>query len=538
MAEMSLIQLACDYLVVGAGAASIAFIDTLLTEHPTTNIVLVDRNPVPGGHWVNAYGYVRLHQPSLVYGVASRQLEGNWLRLLLGKFTLPWNHRASKDEILEYYAAYIRDKVATGRVRYFPNSQYSFDAREEDDGDGGGERRLHCFSSMDGSRYSVEVGIKLINGVLGECIIPSLSPVDFHVDDGVRVVTPNQIFDVHHRLDVEKTRRYVVLGCGKTAMDTVVYLQREMNVVPNRISWIIPNDVWMLQRGMGSPWSWHEALLEHGNDEREACMSLERRGVFVRLDPDVIPTKFRFPVVGKDELALMRLVTDRIRGGRVTSITRQLDTGRIVVAFGSDRDTWTPDRTIDSADLIFVHCTSPGPFNGNENVDLFASEHQLNLNLLFPPPVPLSMSVLAYLEAARISDSLDMSFARQLFQASKTETLDEQASYTESCETISDNEVLRRLISATDLSQGNAVKPFQIMLNLGMFLAIGNKDPIVVYKFLKQNRLSFLSIPGSKVGVYEAFGLLMEQAETFVLAPNEIRLMKLLRERLRVLEGK
>lgn len=36
---MNSIKLACDYLVVGAGAASMAFIDTLLTQHPSTKIV-------------------------------------------------------------------------------------------------------------------------------------------------------------------------------------------------------------------------------------------------------------------------------------------------------------------------------------------------------------------------------------------------------------------------------------------------------------------------------------------------------------------
>ncbi|KAL3804934.1 hypothetical protein ACHAW5_006791 [Stephanodiscus triporus] len=530
---MSATQLLCDYLVIGAGVASIAFIDTVLTEHPTTKIVLVDKNPVPGGHWVNAYGYVRLHQPSVVYGVASRQLEGNWMKLLLGKFTLPWNHRASKDEILEYYATYIQDKVAAGQIQYFPNSQYQF--TQESEG-----THAHCFSSLDGTRYSVEVRIKLVNGVLGECIIPSLSPVDFHVDDGVQVVTPNQIFDVHHHMDGTKTKHFVVLGCGKTAMDSVVFLQREMKVRPDHISWIIPNDVWMLQRGFGSPLSWHEALLENINDERKTSLSLERRGVLVRLNPDIEPTKFRFAVVGKDELMLMRLVTDCIRRGRVTRITRQPETGRIVVAFGSNQDTWSPDSTIDSTDLIFVHCTSPGPFNGNEHVDLFVSEQQLNLNLFFPPPVsaPFSMSLIAYLESARISNSLDMSLARQLLQSSKTETLKKQASCIESCEAISDNDVLRRLITAMKLHQGNLGKPFQIILNLGIFLAIGNKDPTVVYKFLKENRLSLFSSPGSKVGVYEALGLLVERAKPFGLAYEEIRLILLLREKLQALEGK
>ena len=526
---MNVTQLACDYLVVGAGAAAIAFIDTLLTRHPSTKIVLVDKNPIPGGHWVNAYGYVRLHQPSIVYGVASRQLEGNWMKLLAGRLTLPWNHRASKDEILGYYASYIQDKVAAGQIQYFPNSMYQFPQENGDDE----EEHTHCFSSMDGSRYSIQVKTKLINGVLGECIIPSLSPVNFHVDDGVQVVTPNQIFDGNQLVDSQKTKHFVVLGCGKTAMDTVVFLQRDMKVGPDRISWIIPNDVWMLQRDSGSPWSWHKALLEHSNDVHEASLSLERRGIFARLDTDIEPTKFRFPVVGKDELKLMQLVKNRIRRGRVTGITKQHETGRIDVEFESDQETWTPDKTIDSADLIFVHCTSPGPFNGNENLDLFVSDHQLNLNPMFPPPIPFSMSVLAYLESARVSNNLDLTFARQLLQSSNTEH------HIEERETISDNEVLRRLFACLDLQQASSGdKPYQTILNLGMFLAIGDKDPLVVYQFLKKNRLSFFSIPGSKVGVYEALGLFVERAKPFGLTANEIGSMQLLRKKLQVLEGK
>jgi cation diffusion facilitator CzcD-associated flavoprotein CzcO len=42
-----------DYLVVGAGAMGMAFVDTLITETDTT-VVLVDRNDQPGGHWINA----------------------------------------------------------------------------------------------------------------------------------------------------------------------------------------------------------------------------------------------------------------------------------------------------------------------------------------------------------------------------------------------------------------------------------------------------------------------------------------------------
>lgn len=35
---------------------------------------MVDRRPKIGGHWNDAYPFVRLHQPSSFYGVASRPL--------------------------------------------------------------------------------------------------------------------------------------------------------------------------------------------------------------------------------------------------------------------------------------------------------------------------------------------------------------------------------------------------------------------------------------------------------------------------------
>ena len=62
-----------DYLVVGAGAMGMAFIDTLVSE-TEARVVLVDRYHQPGGHWTTAYPFVRLHQPSAFYGVNSLNL--------------------------------------------------------------------------------------------------------------------------------------------------------------------------------------------------------------------------------------------------------------------------------------------------------------------------------------------------------------------------------------------------------------------------------------------------------------------------------
>jgi cation diffusion facilitator CzcD-associated flavoprotein CzcO len=63
-------ELETDYLVVGAGAAGMAFTDALL-EHCDATITIVDRRHAPGGHWIDAYPFVRLHQPSAFYGVSS-----------------------------------------------------------------------------------------------------------------------------------------------------------------------------------------------------------------------------------------------------------------------------------------------------------------------------------------------------------------------------------------------------------------------------------------------------------------------------------
>lgn len=176
-------RIECDYLVVGAGAASLAFVDTLLTELPETKILLIDKKRAPGGHWVDAYGFVRLHQPSRFYGIASSQLEGNCLQTTMPpSFIRPRKHRANKQEILDHFGSFVDAKTASGRLGFYPKCVYEFETGEkysfsasnskEDNDD------LHIFRSVDGSEsYQVKVNVKLIDGTKGECIIPHGTPL-------------------------------------------------------------------------------------------------------------------------------------------------------------------------------------------------------------------------------------------------------------------------------------------------------------------------------------------------------------------------
>ena len=88
---MRMLELSTDYLIVGAGAMGMGFLDELVTCSQL-EAVIVDTRDKPGGHWNQvqystlqystvhsthwnqAYSFVRLHQPALNYGVASRGL--------------------------------------------------------------------------------------------------------------------------------------------------------------------------------------------------------------------------------------------------------------------------------------------------------------------------------------------------------------------------------------------------------------------------------------------------------------------------------
>ena len=122
-------ELETDYVVVGAGASGMAFVDSLLT-HSDAEVVLVDRRHRPGGHWIDAYPFVRLHQPSAYYGVNSRVLGTN--RVDETGPNAGFYERATASEICDYYNRVLEEQfVASGRVRFMPMSEY-----QGEDGEG------------------------------------------------------------------------------------------------------------------------------------------------------------------------------------------------------------------------------------------------------------------------------------------------------------------------------------------------------------------------------------------------------------------
>jgi choline dehydrogenase-like flavoprotein len=111
-----------DYLVVGSGAAGMAFADSLISE-TDAQVLMVDRRSAPGGHWNDAYPFVRLHQPSLYYGVNSTPLGSDAIESQgpeAGQY-----ERTKGPEICAYYGRVMQRRlVASGLVRFLPNCDY------------------------------------------------------------------------------------------------------------------------------------------------------------------------------------------------------------------------------------------------------------------------------------------------------------------------------------------------------------------------------------------------------------------------------
>jgi NAD(P)-binding Rossmann-like domain len=126
MEPVAFAVLEADYLVVGAGAVGLAFTDALV-NYADVNVVLVDRRHGVGGHWLNAYPFVRLHQASSFYGVASTRLGED--RLQKNGPEAGMHERATAPEICAYYARVRERLLASGQVSFYPNCDYLGEGR-------------------------------------------------------------------------------------------------------------------------------------------------------------------------------------------------------------------------------------------------------------------------------------------------------------------------------------------------------------------------------------------------------------------------
>ncbi|UOQ90154.1 NAD(P)-binding protein [Agromyces endophyticus] len=326
-----------DYLVVGAGAMGMAFTDALIDHTDRARVAIVDRRHGVGGHWLEAYPFVRLHQASALYGVGSTLLGGGRVQHRGPETGL--QERATKSEICAYYERILADRLLdSGRVEFFPGCEYL------------GDRTFA--SRVSGERFTVPDRCRVVDAHYLAPLVPAELPPPFEVDDGARVVPVGELAHVD-----EPASQYVIVGSGKTATDACVWLLTH-GVAPDAITWIRPRDPWMINRAVVQPVP--EVFLGMVADTMEAgetaesleqlFLRLEDAGIMLRIDRSVMPTMARAPTLATWELDLLRTIDDVVRLGHITRVAR----GRIDFASGS----------IPIADdALVVHCAGKGLLN-------------------------------------------------------------------------------------------------------------------------------------------------------------------------------
>jgi hypothetical protein len=325
--------LQADYLVVGAGATGLAFADALV-DHSDRRVIVVDRRDHVGGHWLDSYAFVRLHQASAFYGVASTLFGGRRLQQAGPEAGL--YERASGAEVCTYFDGVMTERLlASGQVSFYPGCDYV------------GERRF--VSSVSGDQYEVGDRCRVVDARYLAPDIPARTPPPFGVADGITVLPVN---DIVHMADAPS--QFVIVGSGKTATDACIWLLQR-GVDPAAICWVRPRDPWMLNRAVVQP----DPVVFLGmaadimstargaSSLDDLFLGLEEAGVMLRIDRGVTPTMAVAPTLATWELDQLRTISRVVRLGRV----RGVEPRRLVMAEGE----------VDVAtDAVVVHCAASG----------------------------------------------------------------------------------------------------------------------------------------------------------------------------------
>jgi hypothetical protein len=369
-----------DYLVVGAGATGLAFADALLSE-ADVEVTVVDRRDGPGGHWLDAYPFVRLHTPSAFYGVNSLALGDD--RVDGAGENAGFYERATGGQVFEYFSEVARQLEETGRARVLTRHEHL----------NGGGNGVRVRDLRTDEIHDVAVRRKVVDARYLEASIPATHPTPFEVASGVRLVPVNEL-----PAAARSGCSYAVLGSGKTAADACTWLL-DNGVEPDRIRWVRPRDAWFYDRRHFQPLDQVGSIIEGTALDAEAAAAadsvddlferLEASGRLSRIDRASPATMFRGTMLSAPELAGLRQIEDVVRLGRV----RRIEADRIVLKRGEIET---------GSDTLHVDCTALG-LNNAPPVPIFQSDRIVLQQVRHLSPC-FNAALIGFLEANRDDD--------------------------------------------------------------------------------------------------------------------------------------
>ena len=189
-------------------------------------------------------------------------------------------------------------------------------------------------------------------------------------------------------------KKYLIIGGGKTGIDAVLFLL-DHGLDPAKITWVVPNDAWFLNR---HAFQLEKGLMADGMNSffdsvigaetgQEALHQLEKTGHLFRLDKNIEPSRFRAATVSQAELVKLNQIQDIVRRGRIARIEKD----RLVFQSGEELPTGPGTLHVDCS-------TNSTLWYTQETVKKIWDGNTINMHIVMLPPHGTSTSVIAALE--------------------------------------------------------------------------------------------------------------------------------------------
>ena len=199
----------CDLCIVGTGIAGLNALfvasEYLAREH---KVIVVDRNPRPGGMWNETYDYVRLHQPHPMFTA------GN-IPWTIGK--PPW-YLATQSEILQHFEKCL--DALRGKLSIVERYGYAYQSHCETTTDNAHEVRIDFSATAPGAR-ALQIRTPRLIKAFG-FRVPKNDALEFS-SPHVQSISPHGDKLLGAAMRASDKPIYVI-GGGKTGMDTAFEL--------------------------------------------------------------------------------------------------------------------------------------------------------------------------------------------------------------------------------------------------------------------------------------------------------------------------
>lgn len=344
-----------DVVIVGAGYAGLSALVTANKYLGTNEHVLIaDIQPCFGGHWQETYRYIRLHQPYSLFTVFDRPWDLK---------TDPW-YLATGSEVFEYLKSVGESEMKNhGTKTLFEHRYITHEVLNN--------HVNVVFESVHDDNTRVVVRTKKLIDAF-PLSHPQLEPLKLS-SSKVISITPNMIPDIIDELKKDKTNseqkcRFVIVGSGKTAMDTIKFIDEhtaapQSLVAGNGMAFLCRDTLFPknnLTRLFGGH-SLQELFMDavekwDGKNENELMKDLIASGKLISPVDD--PKSCYWGILSHVEMAnVNRILRDNIAKGRIVDVTDVDGVPTLVMEDGTNKA--IPGLDEFETDTIYVvNCTT------------------------------------------------------------------------------------------------------------------------------------------------------------------------------------